>query len=286
MRIKRKKKYKHPRPNLNLNFKKAVYSGQNAIVTIVDEKWLEYSKQLFSSIFYNCVWNGDYVLIAQDVPEERLEWFKQRGIITINKTRKYKEGPVPVERYGKHYIFNDYFKRWTRVIYMDVDIIVKQPIFEMLETKGFGAVIDFSPKLKDHFDRKIDSELYKELTCTYDLTKSAFNSGVFVLETSLLNQELYDKMEFIADKWFSICKFEQSILNLLFYDRCVFLDKQYNHFFSRPYRMRQAANQKIIHFIMNNKPWKEASPYYQEWSENLSKAGYIRIEDLVKKRKI
>jgi hypothetical protein len=47
------------------------------IVTIADIKYLDAAKQLFSSIYWNAGWKGDYMLLSLGIPEKELGWRKK-----------------------------------------------------------------------------------------------------------------------------------------------------------------------------------------------------------------
>jgi len=54
---------------------------KNLLVTIANEKYVDLAKQLFSGVYFNAGWKGDYMLFSFQIPEEELVWFKRRGIL-------------------------------------------------------------------------------------------------------------------------------------------------------------------------------------------------------------
>ena len=51
------------------------------LVTLADGNYIDQAKQLFSSVYWNAGWQGDYMLLAQDIPDEKLKWFEDKGIL-------------------------------------------------------------------------------------------------------------------------------------------------------------------------------------------------------------
>jgi hypothetical protein len=53
----------------------------SVIVTLADKNYVDQAKQLFSSVYWNAGWKGDYLLLSSGIPEEELKWFRNKGII-------------------------------------------------------------------------------------------------------------------------------------------------------------------------------------------------------------
>ncbi|HZL42655.1 MAG TPA: hypothetical protein VFD66_05190, partial [Verrucomicrobiae bacterium] len=53
-------------------------------MTLADRNFLPQAKQLFSSVYWNAGWAGDYMLLAHEVPEDQLQWFQDKGILIRN----------------------------------------------------------------------------------------------------------------------------------------------------------------------------------------------------------
>ena len=54
---------------------------KDLLVTLADENFLDQAKQLFSSVYWNAGWKGDYMLLAHEIPESKLKWFRDKGIL-------------------------------------------------------------------------------------------------------------------------------------------------------------------------------------------------------------
>ncbi len=64
---------------------------KNLLVTIANKDYLLLAKQLFSSVYFNAGWKGDYMLLSCLVPEEDLKWFRQKGILIKEAQPFYSE---------------------------------------------------------------------------------------------------------------------------------------------------------------------------------------------------
>ena len=55
--------------------------NKHLLVAIADKGYIDQVKQLFSSVYFNAGWKGDYMLMAYEIPENDLEWFRKKGIL-------------------------------------------------------------------------------------------------------------------------------------------------------------------------------------------------------------
>ena len=54
---------------------------KNLLVTLANQDFLPMAKQVLSSAYYNARWQGDYMLLAHEIPDEDLAWFRDKGIL-------------------------------------------------------------------------------------------------------------------------------------------------------------------------------------------------------------
>jgi hypothetical protein len=164
---------------------------KDVIVTIGNEKFVDQAKQLFSSVYFNSGWKGDYLLLAHGIPEEKLAWFKEKGIL-IKKCDEIDTGLIgkfkcPAARTLKFALFTRFFKKWRTIVYLDADIIVKGCLDDLVHKNGFWACQE-NLRLKDHFISS-PSSLRTELKKEYNLKQPAFNSGVMVFDTQIIHKK-------------------------------------------------------------------------------------------------
>ena len=144
-------------------------SKRDLIVTLADSKFLPQVKQLFSSVYWNAGWKGDYMLLAHQIPEDELKWFRDKGILIkkceplFDKSIGRDYSPIVLD---KLYLFETEFKKWKNVIYLDSDIIVRVSLDKLTKIKGFASVKSF---LKLHGEFNDKSELFNDISQIYDL---------------------------------------------------------------------------------------------------------------------
>lgn len=276
---------------------------RNLLVTLADENYVDMAKQLFSSVYHNAGRKGDYMLLSHEIPEKKLKWFKDKGILIKKckplykkKTGKYKFSPVP---FSKLYLFTPEFKKWKLIIFLDSDIIVKSSLQKLTKNKGFNAVIDSTcPKPYNQLVNPLFSEnslnlkekkLKKELGKKYNLKTSAFNSGVFTFTTDIIKKFTFNNLVDLFNKYnkYKIMSYfyEQGILNLYFYKKWRPLPLIYNLFSNAsPYYMKPLKPRQvraiIIHSIGPLKLWKRTNPFYKKWKNNLDRAEKINLNQI------
>jgi lipopolysaccharide biosynthesis glycosyltransferase len=188
------------------------------LVTLADENFIKQAKQLFSSVYYNAGWDGDYMLLAHRIPEDELKWFRKKGIIVKKCEPIYNQniGPLPPSTLSKFYLFTPEFKKWKKILYLDSDIIVKTPLDSLLATSQMSAITDSPRKLS--YQLKKNTKLYAQISKKYDLESNAFNTGVMAFDTKIIQKNTFSKLTSLFTKYHEIGRFGEGIfLNLLFY---------------------------------------------------------------------
>ena len=172
---------------------------KNLLVTLADKNYLDAAKQLFSSVYFNSGWDGDYMLLSYDIPEKELQWFRDRGII-VRKGKSYNYNKKNLSKKFLIYcmkfdIFSLEFKKWKNIVFLDSDIIVKGSLEKLAEVKGFWAVEDYTDKMKNIFKHfKNNKKLFSNIKKQFDLNDSCFNSGVLAYDTDVIKQDSFEKM--------------------------------------------------------------------------------------------
>lgn len=263
---------------------------KHLLVTLADENYIDQAKQLFSSAYFNAGWQGDYMLLAQNIREADLEWFSKRGILIYRcaPLREKYIGVLPPVTLGRFYLFTEEFKKWRIIIYLDADIIVRAQLDNLVNVKGFAAVRD-PLCLAEQFNDKMDDgrSLYGELKKRYCLKGVSFNAGVMAFSTDIINKALFAKLIDLVRAYGNNCIFgDQGILNLFFYNRWKSLPLIYNlqwmHLSCLKIKKPEMAKAIILHFSGVNaiKPWFPESRYYLEWRDNFEKADLIRASNV------
>lgn len=265
---------------------------RNLLVTLADKNYVHQAKQLFSSVYWNAGWQGDYMLLSHEITEEDLEWFRNKGILIMkctplcyNITGEFDYPPVI---FDKLYLFNPEFKNWKNIVFLDSDIIVKASLERLTKIKQFGAV-------QDNYFKKLFSQLYDPLksqfnNVTYDLNVPAFNSGVMAFNTDIITNSTFNELYIFINNHLNDFKYpEQAVFNLYFYKRWKPLPLIFNTFIAY-HHLKLPGNLKciVLHFVRcPDYPslWNPQNPFYHEWETNLEKAEFIDLNKIQKVKK-
>jgi lipopolysaccharide biosynthesis glycosyltransferase len=211
---------------------------KNLLATLADKNYIDQAKQLFSSVYWNAGWKGDYMLLAHEIPEKDLKWFRDKGIL-VKKCKPIAElnfGKWPSTVCSKFYLFTPYSKKWKNIVFLDADIIVRGSLERLTKIKGFAAVKGYR-RLCNLFKKPMESyflnlsETYKKLQRNYNLNKqNTFNTGVFAFSTRIISAGSFDRLKSLYQSYGAISNSaEEAILNLLFYDEDIeFFPSVYN----------------------------------------------------------
>ena len=260
---------------------------KNLLVTLADKNHIEQAKQLFSSVYFNAGWKWDYMLLAHEIPEAKLKWFRNKAIL-IKKCKPIynkKDSAIFPTHLSKFYLFGTEFGKWKNIIYLDSDIIVRASLDDLIKIKGFAAVQDFCyPSLVNQF--KKDQKLINKLKNDYSLKKPPFNTGVMVFSTDIIKKDTFSRLNniFKIYKMISITQ-EQSLLNLFFQKKWINLPMIYNippYFLTKGYKIKAENIKGIILHFSGRKPWNSKDMFYKEWKNNLDRAKDINVNKIQK----
>ena len=264
---------------------------QNLLVTLADNSFIEQAKQLFSSTYWNAGWQGDYMLLSHQIPENELKWFRDKGVLAKKCeplidlfTGEYNYPPVV---YDKLYLFTPEFKKWKSIVYLDSDIIVKDNIDRLIDIKTFGAIRDCeNKKLKEQFFQS--TRVFKDMQI--DFKKPSFNSGVMAINTDIITNSLFSELQFLVKNFYKEFRFaDQAVLNLYFYRKWEKLPPIYNLYINEyNYKLPNSNKCVAIHFFTNAgypKLWDVENPYFSVWKSNLEKSEFIDLKRIIYTKK-
>lgn len=142
----------------------------------------------------------------------------------------------------------------SRVIYLDLDIIVKMDVVELnaidLQNYVIAANTEFS--MKD----SLEKELYGSIG--FDMDAPYFNSGIMLINLDLWREQNITKkcMEFAKKYGDKLQTADQTVLNFYFYNNFKFLSEQFNYRVSNKSSVKELADYVgILHFFGRPKPW-------------------------------
>jgi len=260
---------------------------RNLLVTLADKNFVDQVKQLFSSVYWNAAWEGDYMLLAHEIPDEELEWFRRKNILikkcTPFYTKSLGKNEHPPVVLDKFYLFTPEFKKWDKIIYLDSDIIVRGTINKMINVANFSGVLS-TLTLKNQFDCK--SVLNCELKNKYKFNKKTFCTGIFSFSTDIINDHTFSDIITLFERYKDIVLFaEEGILNLFFHNKWVRLPIIYGldvSFLTAINIKYEQTNALVLHFVRienyeNAKPWHPDNAFNSEWLNNLKRADAIDL---------
>jgi lipopolysaccharide biosynthesis glycosyltransferase len=162
---------------------------KKVFVIVSDYNYLEHAKYLFYSAVNQGKWTGDLCLIANNVEDNLLNDFRKFGvhILPIKEDNVY---------YATFYIFDEFFKKWDFLTYMDSDFTIFGDLNTIVEQsdceKPILHVEEEPFRLHQYFCQSFpESEknnLLSNLRQSYDLDKFGFNAGHISFNTSLIEK--------------------------------------------------------------------------------------------------
>ena len=264
-------------------------------VTLANKNYLEYAKQVFAGAYFNAGWKGDYMLLAHDCTQKDTKWFEKKGIIVKHCRPIYQNqiADTPPVIISKLYLFTPEFKKWSHIIYLDADVIVRASLDRLLGVREFASVEDvFSSRLESEIVKKkkiisrgVSMPEFKNLMLSlkkkYNLKIHNFGAGMFVLNTHLIKNETFHEIKKIIDDYHKIAvNADQFALNLYFYKKWQKLPAVYDFYIYKDKNQWGLVSNKIqsivIHFC-TRKPWTTNNYFYKEWLSNYSRSDQIDL---------
>ncbi len=265
---------------------------KSLLVTLADKNYIDQAKQLFSSVYFNAGWQGDYMLLAHDIPDKDLQWFLDKGILVkkckpvFNENFGFKNVKSPT-LLSKFYLFSLEFKKWKNVVFLDADIIVRKSLEKLAEINGFAAAKATVP-LFEEFDFTKNLEIKKKLFTIYNFKTKAFNSGVMAFSTDVIKEKSFEELVKIFYSYRLVYRYgDETTFNLYFYRKWQEISFIYNldpyFIIPRPLQSKEIHNLPgvILHFFGGFKPWYLSSIFYKEWKNNLNRADDIDLENRI-----
>jgi MoaA/NifB/PqqE/SkfB family radical SAM enzyme len=268
-----------------------VKSKRDLFVTLADRNNIQQAKQLFSSVYWNAGWNGDYMLLSHDIPEKELEWFTSKGIL-VKKCDPLPDKNLTKENYPLAFdifcLFTPEFKKWKNIVFLNGDIIVRASLDSLTKIKGFACPKAFGDKLGTIFINETDTEQFSVLKKNYDLNVPAFNCGVMAFATEIITDDSYTKMIQLFETYQKVSTGSHSTLNQFFYKKWKRLPivygitpKKIENLTGMPSKNVRGV---IIHLNHGELSLKN-NTFYLEWKKNLMRAEEIDLKTIQKVKK-
>ncbi|WP_261021751.1 glycosyltransferase [Streptococcus mitis] len=226
-----------------------------------------YVDQVLTTIKSICYHNRSicFYLINSDFPNEwikqlnkRLEKFDSEIIncrVTSEQISRYKTD-ISYTVFLRYFVAD--FVKEDKALYLDCDLVVTKNLDDLFATDlqdyPLAAIRDFGGRA--YFGREI------------------FNAGVLLIHNALWKQEnMTQKLIDLTNEWHDkVDQADQSILNMLFENKWLELDFDYNHIvIHKQFTDYQLPSDQdypaIIHYLSHRKPWKDlaAQTYRDVW---------------------
>lgn len=239
-------------------------SEKKAIVLAANYAYVD---QVLTTIKSICYHNRSirFYLINSDFPNEwikqinkRLEKFGSEIIncrVTSEQISRYKTD-ISYTVFLRYFVAD--FVKEDKALYLDCDLVVTKNLDDLFATDlqdyPLAAVRDFGGRA--YFGREM------------------FNAGVLLINNVLWKQEnMTQKLIDLTNEWHDkVDQADQSILNMLFENKWLELDFDYNHIVIHKqftdYQIPEGQDYPaIIHYLSHRKPWKDlaAQTYRDVW---------------------
>lgn len=220
---------------------------------------------------------------SKELIEQSLENFKNYSITYFDMS-KYDLSRFPDVKHYSLNAFSRYFipelvPNLKKVIYMDVDIIVKGDIKELydenLEPYALGAVLE---NFYEGNYKYLKEKIYPE----YQGGEKYFNSGVLLLDVQKFRENnLSEKLVDLTIKLFKKLNCpDQDILNIVFENNFKQLDYKYNYMPDHIEFMERKnikVSQPVIMHFTGPKPWKAQSRGKEDFDRVLKQTKFYEI---------
>ncbi|NCT54595.1 hypothetical protein GW758_01395 [Candidatus Falkowbacteria bacterium] len=264
---------------------------KNLLITLADKNYVAQAKQFFASVFFNSGWQGDYMLLTDDISEEDKNWFEKKGIIVYSPPLLTPLSLTPRHSpllLSKLYFFTESFKEsWNTIIFYDCDVIVRGSLDSLLKYQGFSAPSGDHFRLEDEYNFE---EMSQEIREKIDPKKPSFCAGAFTFKTKIITKNTFRELFEMFNNNKKIFKNgDEALFNLYFYNNWNTIPAAYNdpiNLLKIKYKIKEKRTKSIaIHFIYLPKPWDKESSYHSEWQENLKLAENINLANRPKAKR-
>ena len=213
-------------------------------------------------------------LIAKD-----LKKYSNKTITFIDMSR-YNFDRFPNLAYYSLNTFSRYFipqiaPNLSKIIYLDVDVIVKKDIKTFFELDLENHPIAAMPE-SDYFSRYSFNKLRKQVMPHYKKTSAYFNAGILLLDIpKLIAMDFTSRAIALTSRLRHRLTFpDQEVLNILFEDNYKKFDYRFNFLVCSENKFKTKCpdvaldDLAIIHYA-GSKPWKDHTSFQQDFDDVL-----------------
>ncbi len=252
------------------------------LVALADEGFLDQARQLFSCVHFQAGWEGDLLLLAHDVPAEKLEDFVSRGIhvepcsdwLAAERGQDF-HPPTVLSKFD---VFGPALRRWEQVVYLDGDMMFWASLERLARVRGLHAVCERRPLAGQYSQRHAHPDLAAELEARFPLDEVAFNSGLLAFATRDIEEDAPERLRELYLRYRE-CQAhpfgDQPALNLHFFRRWSLVPDFYaairDHSASWFHLAEDELRMIGKHFAGYPRPWHAGHSRHDEWCANLAR---------------
>jgi hypothetical protein len=186
------------------------YKGD--IVCIISDDLKDYTNLLYTD-------NNIIIKHFPDIEKTEINKILEKTPITSDMQGVYK----PIQ-WHKFNCFRTFFKNnYKKCLYLDTGMQIFKPIDKIINLNCDGKFLAHSDayptyewKLFYQFEDKIFKNQYDELNTVFNLNVNYFQSTMFMFDTSIINDDTYDTLVNLSNKYPNSKTNDQGIMNLYF----------------------------------------------------------------------
>lgn len=282
------------------------------IVLCCDNNYAPYTAVTIKSIIDNNISNDnlDFVIFTSNVTLQYKNMISSLSNDRISirfyelnaMNDAYIHGHFSKVNYYRFFI-SEIMSKYDKVIYLDVDMIVKGNIKELYsidlcgKSIGVCRAIGLIYHYYDQIPKKINNRglaHYWDEILKLKRPENYFNSGMLLIDiSSFKSKNILTKLLKTNNEIVNPSGVDQDIFNVVFNDDVYFIHKKWNHTKNNPMFIENKNNFlkneyvkellesesdcKIIHYADKIKPWNKASYLYEIWWEYAKKTEFYEI---------
>ena len=215
-----------------------------AITVMANKPYLKFFEQIHYDLRETGKYYGDIILLTDEktnckkinkLNDKKINIkrfnkikFSRNANNNLNKI-KFGRNKTKQFQWHKFYLFNEFFKNWNFIFYLDINMKIRNNINELLKLASkdtlfapYDAFPNLDWKLKSQFDT--ENPLYDELKQKYDLENPKyFQTGILFFDTGIIRKNTFKRLSELTETYPISKNNEQGIMNLYFlYDFPVF----------------------------------------------------------------
>lgn len=243
------------------------------VIIVSDNNYVEHTKSLIMNCRIQGNYDGDFAIVCP-VASSAAHTFTDLGFYVVERDGE--------NFFLKFQMFDEYFRKWRKAIYMDCDVIVQDDLnrlFDLLDTHDLWMDTEDCSTLQSfHKDkeRHLHEEVYTHMIKNYPhVNNQTFNTGVVVFYPHSIPDNAPKTLMDIQREIEPANRLEnggtdQQVINLLLGNKCKKIEKKMVCFWglaepqndvdSEYRKYKKGDKPVIVHYSRWYSPWIEKTP--------------------------